>query len=263
MCGIAGFSLAPDSALDRTLVAQALLAGIAERGAHAVGYAVASSDRPVVVEKRQAGASALLDHVAVGPDADHVLIHVRDFTKGHPSIEANNHPIRHGTVVGIHNGVIENDDLLFDLHGWTRETPETTVDSEVIFAAIMHRNASPARALEELRGTMATAWVDEREQEVLNVARGARRPLWIATGKRELLFASTRSALCVAARYARVPLRMREVREGTLLTVVEGRIARRERFRPDRRAPREHVLASRAPSERAVCLERLAVIAGV
>ena len=39
MCGIAGFSLSPDSPVDRTLAAQALLAGIAERGADAVGYA--------------------------------------------------------------------------------------------------------------------------------------------------------------------------------------------------------------------------------
>ncbi len=39
MCGIAGFSLDPESSVDRTLAAQALLAGIAERGADAVGYA--------------------------------------------------------------------------------------------------------------------------------------------------------------------------------------------------------------------------------
>ena len=39
MCGIAGYSLSPESSVDRTLAAQALLAGIAERGADAVGYA--------------------------------------------------------------------------------------------------------------------------------------------------------------------------------------------------------------------------------
>ena len=39
MCGIAGYSLDIDSGVDRTLAAQALLAGIAERGADAVGYA--------------------------------------------------------------------------------------------------------------------------------------------------------------------------------------------------------------------------------
>ena len=39
MCGIAGYSLSPRSALDRPLAAQSLLAGIAERGGDAVGYA--------------------------------------------------------------------------------------------------------------------------------------------------------------------------------------------------------------------------------
>ena len=44
MCGIAGFSIDPASAVDRTLAAQALLAGIAERGADAVGYAHRGTD---------------------------------------------------------------------------------------------------------------------------------------------------------------------------------------------------------------------------
>ena len=44
MCGIAGYSLSPDSQLERTLAAQALLAGIAERGADAVGYASRGAD---------------------------------------------------------------------------------------------------------------------------------------------------------------------------------------------------------------------------
>src|SRR5918997_233309 len=39
MCGIAGYSLEPGAGIARTLAAQALLAGIAERGADAVGYA--------------------------------------------------------------------------------------------------------------------------------------------------------------------------------------------------------------------------------
>ena len=39
MCGIAGYSVSARSSVDRTLAAQSLLAGIAERGADAVGYA--------------------------------------------------------------------------------------------------------------------------------------------------------------------------------------------------------------------------------
>ena len=97
----------------RTLAAQALLAGIAERGADAVGYAHAAvlTDRSPCTKQR-GGASALLDELAAPGDREQALIHVRDYTKGHPAILANNHPIRHGAVVGIHNGIIENDDEL-------------------------------------------------------------------------------------------------------------------------------------------------------
>ena len=38
---------------------------------------------------------------------------MRDYTKGHPRIEANNHPVRHGAVKGIHNGIIVNDEEIF------------------------------------------------------------------------------------------------------------------------------------------------------
>ena len=60
MCGIAGYTLEPGAGLARTLAAQALLAGIAERGADAVGYAHRSSEGAAIVHKRRAGASALL-----------------------------------------------------------------------------------------------------------------------------------------------------------------------------------------------------------
>ena len=35
-------------------------------------------------------------------------------------IDANNHPIRHGAVVGIHNGIIENDDDVLARYGLER-----------------------------------------------------------------------------------------------------------------------------------------------
>ena len=60
MCGIAGYSLSPESSVQRTLAAQALLAGIAERGADAVGYAHRGSsafgDRPQAPLGRQRAA---------------------------------------------------------------------------------------------------------------------------------------------------------------------------------------------------------------
>src|SRR6478736_3422115 len=213
MCGIAGYSLRPRSSVDRTLAAQALLAAIAERGADAVGYAYRSNDAPyATVVKQRTPASQLLARVSVPADANQLLVHVRDYTKGHPSIAANNHPVRHGPVVGIHNGIITNDDELLAPHSCARAEPRMTVDSEAIFAVAAH-SRNDARALEHLRGAMATGWMDERERNAV-------------------FFASTRLALEVVAEYCSLRLRKRELHEGTWLAVRSGEIVRRERFRP-------------------------------
>jgi glucosamine 6-phosphate synthetase-like amidotransferase/phosphosugar isomerase protein len=261
MCGIAGYSLSPESSVNRTLSAQALLAGIAERGADAVGYAHRGASSRVTVHKRRSGARALLDEVHVPPDATQVLVHVRDYTKGHPRIEANNHPIRHGAVIGIHNGIIVNDEEIFSRYGFTRALPEMTVDSEAIFALAEHSESS-SEALEELYGAIATAWLDERVPSTLFLARALGRPLWIGTGGKELFFASTREALEVLEDTLRLALRKREVDEGTLLRIEDGRVASNERFRPDRSYVEETILpAVRAPQEGVSCLQRLAAIA--
>jgi glucosamine 6-phosphate synthetase-like amidotransferase/phosphosugar isomerase protein len=260
MCGIAGYSLRPESSVSRTLAAQALLAGIAERGADAVGYASRSHDGTIAITKLRGGASALLDEIAVPAAAQQALIHVRDYTKGHPEIAANNHPIRHGAVVGIHNGLIENDDDLLEHYGLERHEPGMTVDSEAIFALMEHRSHDP-RALSEMRGAMAAAWLDERDPETLYLARGMARPLWLGQTDTDLYFASTQRALAILGAALRVRLTLREVRQGRLLQVVAGRIVRERRFRPDRSYRDEQVLPPvRAPQEALSCLQRLAAI---
>src|SRR3954453_570404 len=160
MCGVAGDSLRPSSSVERTLAAQALLAAIAERGADAVGYAYRAPDEtyPTVVKQRTP-ASKLLERVAVPAESNQLLVHVRDYTKGHPSIAANNHPVRHGPVVGIHNGIIVNDDDLLAGHACARPG-RMTVDSEAILALAAHTR-SRATAFEQLHGSMAAAWMDE------------------------------------------------------------------------------------------------------
>jgi glucosamine 6-phosphate synthetase-like amidotransferase/phosphosugar isomerase protein len=261
MCGIAGYSLSPKSSVDRTLGAQALLAGIAERGADAAGYAYRTpGDGRVHGHKQRSGASALLETVELPADASEALIHVRDYTKGHPTIEANNHPVRHGAVVGIHNGIIFNDEELLDRYGFERAHPDMTVDSEAIFALAEHAQGR-ARPLQELRGSMACAWVDERRPNVLFVVRGVGRPLWIGAGRHERFFASTPQTLELVERYTGARLRKREVREGTLVALARGREAWTERFRPDRRFEERQLPAVRAPDEGASCLRRLAAIA--
>jgi glucosamine 6-phosphate synthetase-like amidotransferase/phosphosugar isomerase protein len=261
MCGIAGYSVRARSSVERTLAAQALLAGIAERGADAVGYAYrAPGERYPTVVKQRTPASQLLERISVPEGAHQLLVHVRDYTKGHPSIAANNHPVRHGPVIGIHNGIIVNDDELLASYDCARSEPEMTVDSEAIFAEVAHSRNDP-RALERLRGAMATAWLDEREPELVFLARGVGRPLWLGEGRSEVFFASTKNALEVAERYCGVKLRKHEVREGTVLALRDGVVVRRERFRPDHGYVEADPLpAVRAPSERDFCIAALAAL---
>jgi glucosamine 6-phosphate synthetase-like amidotransferase/phosphosugar isomerase protein len=261
MCGIAGFSLLSGSRLERTLAAQALLAGIAERGADAVGYAYRSAaDGYPTVVKQRTPASMLIERISVAPAACQLLVHVRDYTKGHPSIPANNHPVRHGPVIGIHNGIIVNDDELLAGHDCARAEPRMTVDSEAIFALAAH-SWSDAAALESLHGSMAAAWLDEREPGLLRVARGVGRPLWLGEGRDGVFFASTKLALEVLERYCSLGLRKRELSEGVLVELRDGAVAGRRRFRPRGFVEEDPLPAVRAPQERDFCLRRLAALA--
>ena len=79
---------------------------------------------------------------------------------------------------------------------------------------------------------MAAAWLDRREPERLHVARGVGRPLWLGVNADGVFFASTRAALGVLERYCGLRLRTRELGEGSLLTLAQGRVVRQARFRP-------------------------------
>jgi glucosamine 6-phosphate synthetase-like amidotransferase/phosphosugar isomerase protein len=262
MCGIAGYSLTTSSHVERTLAAQALLAGIAERGADAVGYAHRVPGGSVQIHKQRSGASALLEEVVLPATATEALVHVRDYTKGHPRIEANNHPIRHGAVVGVHNGIIFNDDELMESHGFERAEPAMTVDSEAIFA-LAEAHEGRAAAFEELCGSMASAWVDERRPGTVFLARGVGRPLWVGVGRDEAFFASTKPALEVVERFLRLKLRKRELPEGAVAILAHGRVLAEERFEPNRNFEEVPLPAVRAPREGAFCLQRLAALAAL
>ena len=260
MCGIAGYSLSGASEIDRTLAAQALLAAIAERGADAVGYAYRPPAGAFNVHKQRSGASKLLERISVPAEATQALIHVRDYTKGHPRIAANNHPVRHGGVIGVHNGIILNDEEIFARHGFERQEPQMTVDTEAIFALVDELGPKRA-AFEELTGSMATAWFDERLPDTVFIARGVGRPLWLGEGKHEAFFASTKHALEVTERYLGLKLRKRELPDGIVVPLVDGKRQRATRFNPDRAYVEDALPSVRAPHEGATCLKRLALIA--
>jgi hypothetical protein len=108
---------------------------------------------------------------------------------------------------------------------------------------------------------MAAAWLDDRQPQFVRVARGVGRPLWLGEGRDGAFFASTTLALEVLEHYCGVSLRKRELREGTLVSLREGKVAERARFRPQRFVEDDPLPSVRAPEEREFCMTRLAALA--
>jgi glutamine---fructose-6-phosphate transaminase (isomerizing) len=234
MCGIAGFTIAPGIGLDRTALARLLLAGIAERGTDATGYGYHGPDGSVEVHKKSLRLREFVEHVSVPAAAGEAIFHVREYTKGVPALNDNNHPVRHGRCVVVHNGHLDNDDELFRRHGAERSTPHITVDSEAI-AMLAARSGDVAAALGEVRGSAAVGVLWDGEPGRLTLARRASRPLCLGHGDGFVLFASTPEPLELAARATGQRVRVEEIAEGRALELRGGCVESRRRFHVDRR----------------------------
>ena len=134
-----------------------------------------------------------------------------------------------------------------------------TVDTEAIFALVdalgpCERRWKSCAARCRLPGSTSGA------EHGLHRAR--RRPAALARrGEAEAFFASTKHALEVVERYLDLKLRKRELPEGILVPLVDGRRQQAVRFSPDRAYEETPLPAVRAPHEGARCLRRLALIA--
>jgi len=142
MCGLSGVLLYPHRRSKAQLrqiieVATANLVFNEERGREASGVAVVQVDGTCRVLKQPIPASELVESKAyqhlfstVDEETVCMLGHTRMPTKGSPERNVNNHPLRVGHVIGVHNGMIRNDDELFTQLGFPRAGE---VDSEIIF----------------------------------------------------------------------------------------------------------------------------------
>jgi glutamine phosphoribosylpyrophosphate amidotransferase len=234
MCGIAGLSVAPGVEIDVTATARLLLAGLAERGQDATGYAFHGPDGLVDVHKESVPLASFIERLTLPDDVRSTVMHVRDFTKGRPGINDNNHPIRYGRVVGVHNGHLINDDELFESYGMPRSTPDITVDSEAIMMLADNLGDLPA-ALEQVRGSAAVALLHDGDPGRLQLAKRASRTLHVAHNDGLALFASTREPLELAGKALGRRMRVDEIGEGTSLELRDGEIVGRRRFHVDSR----------------------------
>jgi amidophosphoribosyltransferase len=149
MCGIAAILLCPE---DRTpeqwrAIKSAFTQNLIfneERGRAATGVAIIDTSGGTKLRKSPLAASRFTRTAEyrdvlrnIGAGTTLILGHTRLPTKGDPSRNGNNHPIQAGSVIGVHNGNVINDDELFADCGCAR-TGE--VDSEIIFRLIEGTN---------------------------------------------------------------------------------------------------------------------------
>lgn len=234
MCGIAGASLDPDFRIDAAIkdIAAQMLLDIEHRGTHATGIAWYRPDGKVRFRKDPLRArkfvKSILPGLEIGPT---FIAHTRFATQGSPRERRNNHPFLCDRIVGIHNGVIHNDEALtaqFKLH----RTSET--DSEVIFRLLERFGPESHSTLEEIGGSFAIAYL-VADEGALYIARGSgsMETLYFITSPDGFLFCSCQDTVWVLAELLgmRSP-QIWEAKPGYWAKVVKGQLTEERSFTP-------------------------------
>lgn len=210
MCGLTGVLLYPSQRSPQTWrdiidITTANLVFNEERGRSAAGIATIQEDGSYQLFKQPVPATDLVkmdgyEQVisSIGSETVCILGHTRMPTKGSPWRNVNNHPLLTGHVIGVHNGIIRNDDRLFLSQGVPRLAE---VDSEIIFQLIntvdpISNNGRYLPRIKEqvdlLEGTFATLSIDLRNPAGLLVLKHL-RPLCIHYEEKwQALFFSSR-----------------------------------------------------------------------
>lgn len=202
MCGIVG-------AVAQRDIAEILLEGLRRleyRGYDSAGLAVVNEQHHLV-RLRQAGKVENLAQIMAQQSlpGGTGIAHTRWATHGEPS-QANAHPHISGDIVVVHNGIIENHELLRERLQQAGYQFVSQTDTEVI-AHLVHyeqqQGGSPgevvSRAVLQLRGTYGAVIMDISNPGVLMAARSG-SPLVIGLGVGENFIASDQLALLPVTR---------------------------------------------------------------
>jgi len=202
MCGIAGVYIKDPAAVkDHSgfeRFCDQLFLGIEGRGKHATGFVAVARDGKVTMDKADVAASDFIkDREPMPHDPWYVLLHTRYATKGDVKNYLNNHPVLHGTCFTTHNGSIDNDDELFEQHGFRRSAE---VDTEILPALVGTTDFDPTRirdTFKDVDGSCAMATIDPVNQlgKVLLLRTTNKSPLYLIDTPKYVIWASTQAAM--------------------------------------------------------------------
>ena len=177
MCGIGGIILLAGKRTGKELrqirrIARRLLLQLEKRGSDSSGIALVNKDyvrvlkQPVKAKQFVKTGQFRLMLRRLSGHTTGILLHTRAATKGSRDNNDNNHPIIADDIVGVHNGMIFNDDEVFR-NFRQHFSRKAEVDSEAIFRLIHHYKRSSfmdiksiGKALRKLYGCMGIAFVD-------------------------------------------------------------------------------------------------------
>lgn len=220
MCGIAGFSLSPNSTINARQLANALLTVIEDRGYMASGFAWQTNNKMGV--HKDAVPGSMLSLKSMPKESRNVILHTRLATHGSTADNRNNHPVMSPSdnIALVHNGVIYNHhSVRTKVSG---DLPD--VDTSVIPAVIEQHGVA---SLDLLDGDAAIAWFNRSEPKVMHLARYQYSPLvmcQIEDGS--FIFCSTEALLWkVLIQLDLMPTWLQSAKELEYFTIREGMIA--------------------------------------
>lgn len=232
MCRIWGISYGdtPEK-LTTGQIARIMFPALVGGGPHAYGW-MQNVDGETVLSNKYVGRSdtveALNKMCGIRRECKWIVAHTRYATHGTPKDMRNNHPILHGNIMGVHNGVLRNHEDILAITG--REDPATEVDSEAIFAAVNRWGLK--KGLDKVHGNMVSVFTDFRKLDTLWIARSYGRHLRLGwTDRGNLIFASEEQALRKLEAAGIVFTKISGVSENRLLTVVHGELVSRITYR--------------------------------
>lgn len=234
MCRIFGISYGKNPEdLATYEIAQILYPALVSGGPHAWGWMSYNAETNAITHDKYAGRADTKEANAICEDlidngAGWFVGHVRFATHGSPEDNRNNHPLAHGNIIGVHNGILRNHEEILKITG--RQDPKTLVDSEAIFAAV--NKWGPKNGLAKIKGDMVTLYSNYDRPHVLHLGRTHGRQITLGwTDRGNLLFASEERALHELAPWINF-VKFSTVSENRLLLIRDGSIIQRLTFAP-------------------------------